>query len=169
MKRPVPMSSARELTWASLSKQPSRHLARGGTTRSFLNLDITPERLPSKLLLALASTMNLGSESHKTHDHIFTLCRIWEPSESCDGSFIPGAEPSVSVKRRMGGTQSRSGRCGEEDNLLPLPEILTPQSSHYPGSSTEMRCAEVKWIWRAHSWGSKNDTDWLNLIIFLYV
>jgi hypothetical protein len=36
------------------------------------------------------------------------------------GRFIPGTEPSVSMERRLGGTQS--GRCGEgkEKSLVPI-------------------------------------------------
>jgi hypothetical protein len=35
----------------------------------------------------------------------------------------PGKEPLVPIDRRLGGPQSRSGRCGEEKNSEPLPRI----------------------------------------------
>jgi hypothetical protein len=40
--------------------------------------------------------------------------------------FIPGETPRY---RRLGRRQSRSGRCGVEKNLFPLPEFETRPSS----------------------------------------
>jgi hypothetical protein len=42
-----------------------------------------------------------------------------EWSVSRPGSFTPGLK--APLDRRPGGSQSRSWRCGEEKNLLPLP------------------------------------------------
>jgi hypothetical protein len=36
-------------------------------------------------------------------------------------AFPPGKNPLVPLYRRLGGPQSRSGRCGEEKNSQPLP------------------------------------------------
>jgi hypothetical protein len=38
-------------------------------------------------------------------------------------ALSPGQEPSVSLDRRLGGPQSRSGRGGEEKKTLPLSSI----------------------------------------------
>jgi hypothetical protein len=35
----------------------------------------------------------------------------------------PGKEPLGPMDRKLGGPQSRSGRCGEEENSQPPPEI----------------------------------------------
>jgi hypothetical protein len=64
---------------------------------------------------------------------------VGEWSASRPGRFTPGEEPQYPLDRRLGGPQSRSGRCGEEKNLLPLPGIETRLSSlslyrpSYPG------------------------------------
>jgi hypothetical protein len=36
--------------------------------------------------------------------------------------FTPWKEPRYPFNRRLGGSQCRSGRCGEEKNLLFLPD-----------------------------------------------
>jgi hypothetical protein len=41
---------------------------------------LQPDWLTTKLLSALVSTVILGSESHETYDHIYTVWRLWEPS-----------------------------------------------------------------------------------------
>jgi hypothetical protein len=38
----------------------------------------------------------------------------------------PGKEPPYLLSRRFGGHHSRPGRCGEEENLLPVP-IIEPR------------------------------------------
>jgi len=43
-----------------------------------------------------------------------------EWSTSWPGRFNPGEEPRYTVYRSLGGPQSRSGRFGEEKNLLSL-------------------------------------------------
>jgi hypothetical protein len=51
------------------------------------------------------------------------------------GSFTTGKlyprrkSPQYPLDRRLGGPQSRPGRCGVEKNLLPLPGIKPRQSS----------------------------------------
>jgi hypothetical protein len=47
------------------------------------------------------------------------------------GCFISEKSPWYPLDRRLGGPQSRSGRCGEEKNLLPLPGI-EPQFLNRP-------------------------------------
>jgi hypothetical protein len=42
----------------------------------------------------------------------------------------PGKEPRYPLDRRLGGPQSRFGRCGEE-NILALPEIEPGPYSQY--------------------------------------
>jgi hypothetical protein len=48
-------------------------------------------------------------------------------------SFYPG-EKAFGMHRRLGGSKCRSGRCEEEENLLPLSEI-EPQSLGLPAHS----------------------------------
>jgi hypothetical protein len=38
-------------------------------------------------------------------------------------ALLPGKEPLYPLDRRMGGSQSRSGRGGEKQNSQPLPGI----------------------------------------------
>jgi hypothetical protein len=38
-------------------------------------------------------------------------------------ALLPGKEPLYPLDRRLGGTQSRSGRSGEEKNSQPSPRI----------------------------------------------
>jgi hypothetical protein len=59
-----------------------------------------------------------------------------EWSASRPGHFTQGeTAPPYPLDRRMGGIQSRSGRCGWEKNLLRLPGIEPQFSSHYPAMS----------------------------------
>jgi hypothetical protein len=44
-------------------------------------------------------------------------------SASRPGRFTPDGKPRFPLYRRLGGPQSRSGRCGVENYLLPLPGI----------------------------------------------
>jgi hypothetical protein len=45
------------------------------------------DSLTAKLLLALASTVILGSESHGTHGPKFIIWRLWEPSVDHSDSY----------------------------------------------------------------------------------
>jgi hypothetical protein len=38
-------------------------------------------------------------------------------------ALFPGKSQGYPLDRKLDGPQSRSGRCGEEKNLFPLPEI----------------------------------------------
>jgi hypothetical protein len=40
--------------------------------------------------------------------------------------YLQGKSPRYSLDRRLGGLQSRSGRCGEAKNSQPLPGIELP-------------------------------------------
>jgi hypothetical protein len=44
-------------------------------------------------------------------------------------AFSSEKEPPIPLGRRLGGPQSRSGSCGEEKNLLPLPGLESLPSS----------------------------------------
>jgi hypothetical protein len=60
----------------------------------------------------------------------------------------PGRFPRYPLDRRLGGPQSRSGRCGEEKNLLPLPGIeLRPPSPLPVATPTELSWLPM-WICR---------------------
>jgi hypothetical protein len=52
-----------------------------------------------------------------------------EWSASCLGRFIPGEKLLYPLDTRLGGTQSQSGRCKAEINLLPLRRTEPHQSS----------------------------------------
>jgi len=40
--------------------------------------------------------------------------------------YSRGENPWYPLERRLGGTQSRSGSCGEEENSQPLPGLEPP-------------------------------------------
>jgi hypothetical protein len=59
-------------------------------------------------------------------------------------SFTPrplcpqGKSPRYPLCRRLGGSKSRSRRCGEEKNLLPLPEI----EPRFPGRALKLYASQ---------------------------
>jgi hypothetical protein len=63
----------------------------------------------------------------------------------------PGKEPLVTLDRRLGGPQSRSGRCGIEKYLLPLPRNRTqdvqPVARRYSDSYTLKSFREDYILW----------------------
>jgi hypothetical protein len=48
-------------------------------------------------------------------------------------ALLSGKQPPVPLARRLGGPQSRSGRCAVDKDLLRLPGIK-PIARRYPGS-----------------------------------
>jgi hypothetical protein len=57
---------------------------------------------------------------------------VW--STICPGRFIPKKQRRYPLNRRLGGPQSRSGRFGENKNLLSLPEFESRTVQHIVGA-----------------------------------
>jgi hypothetical protein len=56
-------------------------------------------------------------------------------------AFIRGKHPRHLLARRLGGHQSRSKRCGEKKNLVPLTGIepqIGSKKTPWPGSASEL-------------------------------
>ena len=87
-----------------------------------------------KVKLSLFTHTKAYRRCRATAPLILNLGTTWRWSTSSPCRLTPRKEPRYPPKKWLGGPQSRSGRCGEQKNILPLPG-LEPRNSP------------------AHSWG----------------
>jgi hypothetical protein len=97
-----------------------------------------------KLLLALASTAILRYGSRGIHDHIFLPHDSGSSATSHLGPFNPrGKNPRYPLDKRLGGPQSRSGRCAPTSNrnliLLSSPLVTTLTELSWLGLNQDLR------------------------------